>query len=324
MNGIAVLIVNYGSADLALAAVASVLERDHGGRHVEIHLVDNASPGDDAAHLKAEIAIRGWQNEVTLYAECENHGFARGNNLVLRHLAARSNPPELVFFLNPDAALKNEAVAELADFLDRHPRAGIAGARVEKPGTGLVTAAFRFPSLIGEFAGALAFGPVVRLFAHKMTPMPAELPTRRVDWVVGAALMARFRAVAEIDFFDPGFFLYFEEVDICRRAAAAGWQTWHVAEAEVLHLEGASTGVHSGQLRRRPAYWYRSWARYFRKSHGRAYALGAALAWMSGAALNHLLAKVASRRPAAPRNLFTDFWAVAGRPLLGMEARNYD
>ncbi len=322
---ISVIIVNYNTAELALEAVESVLARDHGGRRVDVHLVDNASPKGDAATLRQAIVARGWQDRVMLYAETENHGFGRGNNLVLRALAARPVPPAMVFLLNPDARLENEAVAILADFLAAHPQAGAAGARIEKPGGIPVTAAFRFPVLAGEFAKGIAFGPVNRVLARWEVPLGADIPTGVVDWVAGAAVMLRFSALKQAGFFDPAYFLYFEEVDLMRQLAQHGWQTWYVAEARVVHAEGAATGVKSGEApRRRPAYWYQSWRHYFHKNHGRAYALATGAAWVTGSLLNRAITAVRGRTPTAPQHFLPDFWAMALRPLLGLKARPYD
>ena len=84
-SSIAVIVVNYGTAPLAVSAVESVLERQHGGRLVEIHLVDNASPNDDAAFLRETHAAKGWGERVTLHLENENRGFGRGNNTSHEH-----------------------------------------------------------------------------------------------------------------------------------------------------------------------------------------------------------------------------------------------
>ena len=114
LSSIAVVVVNYGTADLAMDAVESVLARAHGGRDVEVHLVDNASPGDDAETIRQAHAARGWTGRVTLHLEAVNHGFGRGNNVVLRTLLDRDAPPDAVFLLNPDARLENEAIDLLA------------------------------------------------------------------------------------------------------------------------------------------------------------------------------------------------------------------
>ena len=310
---VAVIIVNYGTADLALAAVDSVLERDHGGLRVELHLVDNASPGDDAVRLARALETPARADHVIFYPETVNHGFGRGNNVVLRTLAARSQPPRLVFLLNPDARLDNEAIAILAGFLDSHPAAVCAGARICSPEGIPATAAFRFPSLVSEFSDTLAFGPVARLLASRTVPMAPDLETTRVDWVSGAAVMFRCDSLVAAGGFDPAFFLYFEEVELMRRLTAAGGEIWHVSEARVLHAEGVATGVRSGTgaRRRRPDYWYESWAHYFRTGHGRAGGLAAAGLKMSAGALNHLIALLRRREPSVPAGFLRDFPRVA-------------
>ena len=244
---IAVIIVNYGTA-----------ARPRGGGQradararrpaVDVHLVDNASPRRRGSRpLAAEIATRGWETRVTLYAEAENHGFGRGNNLVLQGAGrAARRRPSFVFLLNPDARLKNEAIAILADFLD--PTPGRGGGRADRE-------AGRHPGhrslpLPGPdqhlFVGA-GFGPRrPRAFARQV-PLAPNRPTGPVDWVAGAAVMLRLSGVIQTaGFFDPAYFLYYEEVDLMRRLTELGWRVWYVAEAQVLHAEGAATGVKGG------------------------------------------------------------------------------
>lgn len=309
MSRIAVITVNYGTAELALAAVGSVLERAHPGHEVEVHLVDNASPGGDAARIAAEIAARGWENRVTFHPEAENHGFGRGNNVVLRQLAARETPPDYVFLLNPDAALENEAVAILADFMDAHPEAACAGSGSRRPDqTEPARAAFRFPGMASTFADAVNFGPVAWLFDRYMVPLPPSPVAMRVDWVEGSGLMGRLAAWQEVGFFDPTYFLYYEEVDMMLQLARAGWACWYVPEAKVIHMAGAATGVNSGDpvRKRRPSYVYDSWRHYFVKNHGRAYALTTAVVWILGGTLGVMVAAVMRRKPMVPLNFAGD------------------
>lgn len=323
---ISVIIVNYNTAELALAAIESVLSRSHGGRTVDVHLVDNASPRGDRVQLAKAVVARGWTNVVTLYQETQNIGFGRGNNVVLAELTALQEPPEYVFLLNPDAALKNEAIAVLADFLDDHSQVAVAGCRIETV-TGLpAAAAFRFPTMIGTFVGALAFSPVSHLLKSWLVPLPPVMPTQAVDWVSGAAVMFRLASVRRAGLFDPAYFLYFEEVDLMLRISRRGEQVWHVAEALVTHVEGAAT--HDGQpareRKRLPSFWYDSWRHYFVSNHGRIYALAAAVAWYLGASGNWLLTLFLRRPPATPKRFYVDFWAVAARPILGFKARRHD
>lgn len=319
MSRIAVIIVNYQAAELVTEAVESVRAK---APDAEIHLIDNASPDGDAAVLQEAHATRGWGAQVQLYLEETNHGFGRGNNIAIRVLAERPTPPDYVFLLNPDAQLKNNAIAILANFLDTHQDVAVAGAGIEKPSGIPVTAAFRFPSIASEFAGAVNFGPVSRLFARWAVPLSPDCPEQAVSWVSGAAFMVRYDVILQHGGFDPDFFLYYEEVELMHRIRSADWQIWHVPEAQVIHIEGATTGVrHEAQRRRRPAYWYESWRLYFTKCHGRGYTGLAAMAWASGALLNYLIVRLRGHPPSAPLYLFPDLWSGVIRPLLGLKAR---
>lgn len=315
---VAVVIVNYGTAQLTIQGVESVLARRHGGRGVEIHVVDNASPGDDARILSDRHAEAGWGDRVTLWPETLNHGFGRGNNLVIDALLSRPEPPEYVFLLNPDASLQNEAISILADRLDALPDAAAAGAGIALPSGQPVTAAFRFPSPGSEFAQAMNFGPVSRMFRDRLVPLPPGMPEGPVDWVAGAAVMFRISVLRELGAFDPDFFLYYEEVELMSRIRAAGHQILYVPEARVLHAEGAATDVRSNQKTRkpRPAYWYESWRNYYLKTSGRRGAILAGLGWMAGAALNVPIAKLRGQDLRAPKNFFRDFPRQVMSPLL--------
>lgn len=311
---IAVIIVNYGTPDLAIRAVESVLARDHNGRPVEIHLVDNASPGDDAAQFQA--AAEGWGDRVTLWLETENHGFGRGNNVVLKALARRDTPPEYVFLLNPDAELTTvETVAILADTLDAHPEAAAAGAAVYDMSATPMSAAFRFPSLLSEFLRTANFGPFDRLFARHLISLPPDHPQGPVDWVAAAAVMFRLAPLEDVGFFDPGFFLYYEEVELMHRLAGAGWTTLYVPSAHVRHVEGASTGG-GGHRRDRPAYLYDSWRHYFAVTHGRGTALIMSVLLLPAALLNVLHLRLRGRTPTVPARFLQDQWRLVIRPLL--------
>ncbi len=79
--------------------------------------------------------------------------------------------------------------------------------------------AFRFPSIASEFESAIRFGPVSRLLKSRRVPMEHVDETQPVDWLAGASLMMRRTVLDEIGLFDETFFLYFEETDLCRRAA---------------------------------------------------------------------------------------------------------
>lgn len=315
---IAVIVVNYGTAELAIEAVESVRARRHGGRRVEVHLVDNASPGGDADRLAKAHQDRGWGEGVVLHLEPVNHGFGQGNNVALRALDMRAAPPAKVMLLNPDARLDNEAIDVLASFLDTHPKAAAAGCRMMLPDGRPATGAFRFPSVWSELEQTAGVGPVSRLLDRFRTSLPRDIGTQRVDWVSGAAVMFRFDAIREAGFFDPGYFLYFEEVDLMRSLKGRGWETWYVAEAHAVHHESAATGVvKDAKRRRKPAYVYDSWRHYFVKNHGRGYALCAAGMALAGGAVHTVAQALRGRDSWLPQKHFGDFGRVALGLLVG-------
>jgi len=312
---VAIIVVNYGTAELAIRAVESVLCHETQGCGTEIHLLDNASPEEDAARFEEAKAAGNWGDRVTLWPEQANHGFGRGNNVVLRALNDRPSPPDYVFLLNPDARIENAAVTLLAEFMDRTPAAGAVGARLLDGDGQPTTGAFRFPNILGEFEKASNFGPISSLLKDYRVPLEPDQESGPVDWVSGAATMFRFSALKEVGFFDPGYFLYYEEVDLMRRLKSVGWEVHYWPKAEVLHLEGASTQI--VRQNRRPDYLYRSWRRYFQKQ-GRLKAIAASLALNAGSLVGLLVARLYSRPPQVPRQFFRDHWHYVLAPLLGL------
>lgn len=321
MAEIVVIIINYGTADMALHSVESVFAREHGSRTIEVHLVDNASPTNDAEYIAEAIAVRGWEDKLVFHAELENHGFGRGNNIVLETLAARTKPPDYVFLLNPDARLKTNTITELAEFLDIHPDTAVVGAGIDGPDGRAVTAAFRFPGVISEFESAICMSPISRLTRHWIVHLPPDTPMQKVDWVSGAAFMVRFTALAEAGFFDPEFFLYYEEVELMYRLRKAGWQIWIFPEARVEHIAGAATGVSWSPQQAFPDYWYDSWRHYFYKTHGHWGSRLCAVARLSGIALHLMISRVRGRSPNHAQSFLSDFYRLSARPLFRRHAR---
>lgn len=279
---IAVVIVNYGAAGLVIVNLPSLLAELEAFPGSTIYIVDNASPDNDAAKLANFIKREGLGAQVRLVCSPENGGFASGNNYAFAEIRRARPRPEFVLLLNPDAALRPGALAALVEFLNAHPRAGVAGARLENLDGSPRHAAFYFPDVGREFAGAAGIGLFQRLWPT--VQVCANAP-RRVDWVSGAAMMLRARLLDEIGDMDAGYFLYFEETDYQRAVAGRGQEIWHVPDARVIHMAGATTGMAGGRPRAggpMPAYWFASWLRYYAKNRGPLYTRIAALARLIG------------------------------------------
>ena len=276
-----VLIVNFRTGPLVvdcLASLASELPALQGGRVI---VVDNASGDDSVAQIGTAINDRGWGGWVELIALPRNGGFAYGNNRALERVRAHDAAFGAVVCLNPDTTVRPGALAALLGQLGAPVHAGIVGALIEDEHGMPQRAGHCFPSPLGELEHAAQFGVLSSMLnPGEVLEARADAP-RRFDWVSGACFAVRREVMEQIGTFDEGYFLYFEETDFCFRAQRAGWSCWHVPQAEVVHFEGASTGINIA-AQRRPAYWYASRRRFFLKAYGVGGLLAADLLWAIG------------------------------------------
>lgn len=319
--GVAAIIVNYETAESALAAAASLLAQPSGAT-LRVLIVDNPGPSRGVAHLEAALSRPELCGRVELVRNQTNVGFGRANNMALERLQAKHPPPEFVLLMNPDAHVRSDALSRLIAALKADSAADFAGPSLRLPETAALRhAAFRFPHLGTVFQRAINSRRFNAAMPAWRMGLESGSQTRRVDWVSGACVLARFRALVDLGGFDPRFFLYWEEVELMKRAAKAGRYVLHVPGAEVFHAEGLSTGQASHHEGRPdfPAYYYDSWRLYFLLSHGRAYALVAAMLWLVGASVQ-LAVSQARKRSAygLPLGVLGHVWRRVLLPLLGV------
>jgi hypothetical protein len=305
-----VVIVNYCTGALTVDCLAS-LEGEVGSMPgLRATVVDNASPDGSGATIGWAIAARGWGGWARLIQSPVNGGFAQGNNLAIRSLLEADDPPDLFWLLNPDTRVVPGAAAAILDFARDRPEVGIVGnALIEENGAPWPYA-FRFPTVLSEVERGCRVGPVSRLLARATVLRRMGAESEAVDWVPGASMVVRRAVFDAVGLMDEGYFLYFEETDFCLAAQRAGWPTWYLPGASVVHIAGQSTGLTGPRATpgRVPRYWFDSRRRYFIKNHGRSYAMLADLAWAAA----HLVWRARRRLAAAPDTdppaLLADFW----------------
>ena len=199
-----------------------------------------------------------------------------------RAALAQAQRPTYVWLVNPDTLVRRGALAASLNFMERHPRVGVAGGRLEDEGGRRWPYAFRFPSLWRETDDGLRLGIVSRWLArYRIVRCMGDEPAP-MDCISGANFMLRTALIDAIGLMDERYFLYFEETDDCHQAQRAGWQCWYVPDARVLHIAGQSGGISSKlqAQRRLPVYWLESRRRYFVKNQGWWYAVLVVLAWI--------------------------------------------
>jgi GT2 family glycosyltransferase len=207
------VILNYQDPDATLGVARSLLSA--GTPAEDLLLVDNASQDGSLERLERELP------EVPRLALEENLGFAAGMNRGLSR--GISEGREFVALLNDDVLLGPACLERMVAALDASPRAGLAGAVVRRPTPG---------NPVSNPGGL--FSRWLGTFRYLDPAAPDALP-RPCDWVAGAAMVVRTRAVEEAGMLDEDFFMYCEEVEWSLRLARAGWGTVVAPDASVVH-----------------------------------------------------------------------------------------
>lgn len=300
-----VVIVNYRTADLTIDCLTSLEPQVAGRPGTQVVVVDNASGDDSVDRLSQAVRQRNWGAWAAIQPINRNGGFAAGNNAAIQPALAAPNPPAFLLLLNPDTVVRPGALQKLLEFMQAHPGVGIAGSRLEDPDGQPQRSAFRFPSILGELEAGVRLGLLTRLLSRWVVAPPVPCGPCPTDWVSGACLITRREVFEQVGLMDEGYFMYYEEVDFCRRAARVGWSIWYVPEARVVHLVGQSSGITS--RRRRPSYWFDSRRRYFRTHLGRFGATLADLAFATGFATYRLRRAIQRKPDTDPPGLLLDF-----------------
>ena len=269
---IAIVIVNYRTADLTRQCLASLKSESALLPGLEVVVVDGGSGDGSDTTVERTIANPDFRQWVSLLPLSVNGGFGWANNQAILRLLQSPDPPEFIHMLNPDTIVEEGSVARLAAYLISHPRTAVVGSQLLEVDGSLSGSAFHFPSVRGEFARGARTGFLDTLLKVPSVEIAAS-EAREVDWVTGASFMVRSEALREVGLFDEGFFLYHEEVELMWRLRRHGWEIAVEPRSRVRHVGGASTGVDGrqakGQFRpRRPAYWYRSRSRLFGLTRG--------------------------------------------------------
>jgi GT2 family glycosyltransferase len=290
-------VVNTNGREDLLACLAAIERLHPGVVEAEILALDNASDDGSAA------AVEGWDRErgthragdLRLIALERRAGKAENDSTLLREANGT-----YCLLLNEDSELRPGAAEALIAALDADPEAGGAGARLLDSGGDPVPCAWRFPGVGTALAGAL--------FLHRLLTVQSRGDaTRTVDWAQSSALLVRREAAAAVGYLDPGFFVYYDECDLCKRLREAGWHTLFVPAAEAVHHDQLSTDLAAGLPR--IVEFHRNRDLYMRKHHSRPAALAVRLLTAWSYAARALGATVLPNHPAGI------YWAHARQAL---------
>ncbi len=227
-----IIIINYKTKELTAACLDSIFFNFLGD--FEVIVVDNASNDGSIDFLSSRFGDR-----LKLIASQKNLGFSGANNL-----AAKAAKHEALFFLNSDTLIKGDELSVLADALSQK-NVGIVG-----------------PKLILENGDdqPFSFGSFPNFF--DLFFRSAKPPKGEIDWVSGAALAIRTELFWKIGGFDEDYFMYFEDMDLCRRVKSNGMKVVRESSISVVHL------VNGSPSNARKDNYYKSQNIFFRKHYG--------------------------------------------------------
>ncbi|MFW6116320.1 MAG: glycosyltransferase family 2 protein [bacterium] len=215
-----IVILNWNRPEDTIECISSLRQSDYPCFRTLV--VDNGSTDESVDILRGQSGIDLLVNE-------RNLGFAAGSNRGIEY--ALQNDAEYVLIMNNDTTVSQSMVSRLTEAAEKDPRRGIVGPVIyyaDRPEK-VWFAGMRFRH--GLY--------VIRKGLHLTPPLQ---PVEEVDFISGCAMLVRRDVWEHVGLFDPGFFMYYEDLDLCLRARKAGYQIACVTEAHMWHALSASTG----------------------------------------------------------------------------------
>jgi len=236
-KSVSIIILSWNTKELlkrCLRSIYSGYTIDTHRYKVEIIVVDNGSTDGSVEMVKKVISdqrsVVSGKVTFRLIENQRNLGFGAGNNQGMKMAKG-----EYILLLNSDTVVKDEAPLKMAEFLAKNPKAGAVGCKLLNPDGSPQPSAGPFPNLWVSAIMLFAehwLGDLVRASFNQ---------TKEVDWVMGAALMARREVIKKAGLMDEGIFMYMDEVEWCYRIKKSGYKVMFYPGAEITHLGGGSS-----------------------------------------------------------------------------------
>jgi hypothetical protein len=234
---LSIIVVNFCERDFLRECLKGIREANPRLAY-EVIVVDSGSTDGSADMVRESFA------GVQLIALPTNRGLAVANNTGLRAAGGR-----YILFLNPDINMVPDVIDELAHYLDDHPDVGVVAPKLLNPDGSVQVSCYSFPSMIVPVLRRSPLGrlPAARRVLRRYLMMDFDhLSTAPVEWLLGACLMVRRSALEDVGPMDERFFLYFEDVDWCRRFWAAGWKVIYLPTVSLVHYHQRMSAENPG------------------------------------------------------------------------------
>ena len=222
---VSVIIINYNTRQMTAECIDSVFEKTK-GVEFEIILVDNASTDGSKEFFEQDKRI------IYIYNN-ENLGFGRANNVGIKVAKGRN-----ILFLNSDTLLINNAIKILSDYLDENPRVGACGGNLYTKDLKPNHSFRRIAPSIADEINTICHCIFTRLLFRRNAEHNFKKYPISVKYITGADLMIRNNVLNQVGFFNPRFFMYYEETELCHRIRKRKYKIMSVPSAKIVHLDG--------------------------------------------------------------------------------------
>ncbi len=270
---LSIVIVNWNTCELLAQCLQSVYQTTT-NLNAELLVVDNASNDGSSVMVSTRYP------RVQLLQNAENVGFARANNQGIRSSIGR-----YVLLLNSDTEIRPGALETMIAFMDQHPDAAAAGARLLNADGSLQPSCHPILTAGREFWRLFFLEPLHRRATYDMAHWDPQIP-RQVETIKGACLLLRRAALGQVGLLDEQYFMYTEEMDLCLRLLRAGWKLYWIPQAQVVHYGEASSRqvaeamyiqLYRSKVQFQRKFWGKRQAQYFKTLMFLAYLPRAAL-----------------------------------------------
>ena len=229
---LSIIIVNFNSVEFITRCLNYIL-KNKPKTSFEIIVVDNDSKDNSVGIIRKDFP------EVKLIENSSNFGFSYANNQGI----VRSNG-RYILILNPDTIVTAGAMDTLINFMRVHPDAGVAGAKMLNFDGSIQYSCRRYPTLLNVFFGRQSFFtkffPYNRISKRYLMMDEDYSKNMEVDWVFGASMLIRRKAIEDVGIFDEDYFIFVEDTDLCYRMMEKGWKIYFVADAVIFHHLGVT------------------------------------------------------------------------------------
>ncbi len=234
---LSIIIVNWNVRDLLRDCLRSIYQCSD-GLNLEVFVVDNASCDGSVEMVRKEFS------GVRIIENRRNIGFPQANNQAIRQATG-----SYILLLNPDTVVKNNSLSHMIRFLEKHPGFGMVGPKVlNSDNTIQYDCAREFPTISGLFFDMFPLRrlfPGQKQFARGIIRGWDYKTSRIVPVISGACMLVRSEVLKQTKGLAEILPMYFEDIDLCKRAKNIGWKIYYLPEAEIIHYGGKSVKKHT-------------------------------------------------------------------------------